>query len=502
MNFFAWLKKYFKKLFGISKDKRNAEQPVEVIADELVISPEDITQQLEDFEQDITKFKLENIVLDKLNYLEQYIKTFSSSFPKEYDTFLSLINEQKREYEQELANYRKGLAGSITFSIDPERESKRFLAVAELENKINHFVDCVVSYSTYKCKFSTLCSKLNQFYNALVNCPLDVTRVRSQFTNATNTAKRLIEEVQKLNFFEHDSRKREDILSYVIYCDYLLFKIALRNSLTYDLTEYKSSLSQLNRLFVLTEYDRLIFQFFIQDLEQIQSFLQANLQNYESYDYMLESCNKLQTKMKDFLYTSFDQRYFMEIIKLENTLEVAAKIVGLDFIIPMPDSLYGTKAKDAESVNNIAISILKLINVGKARLLLEIVKSFELEISWKDFYFLCKIFDLYNEIVNISHNTVFDSVEHNFLELDKKYPNYSSSYIAEQKNRLLNYSGSKRKKYILLFPSGYVDSNWVTNELENLSLDYVVIDGTIYLNHSYFNGFATLERIFGNYITI
>ena len=460
--------------------------------------PDEIAKQIDEVEQDIAQFKMKNVVFECLNYLEQYIKIFSLSFPDEYNKYLAIIDQHRKDYEQELENYRKGLAGTITLSIDPETESRRLLAVRGLENEITHFVEFVVSYNTYKNKFSTLCDRLNQFYNGIVNSRIAAEKVHRQFTNATNSAQKLLEDVKKLSFFEQDSRKREELLNYVIYCDYILFKIALRYQFCRDLNEYKLGLSKLHGLFVNTEYDRLIFKYFIQDLEQIQEFITSNLQSYECSVYVLESCTKLQTKMKDFSSVILDYSYFEEILKLENTLEESAKTLGLDFVICIPEHFGTTSTTETVSVNDIAISVLKLINADKARLLLEVVKSFKEEITWMEFYFLCKIFELYNETISVSKNTIFSSVESKFLSLDEKFPEYSS--IAQKKARILNYNGPDKKEYVLLFSKGVVNTNLVASELRSLSLDFVVVDGAIYL-YAYFKGFANLERIFGNCIT-
>lgn len=493
MNFFRWLKNCFLRLFKLEPN-----QPAE---------PEDLTQdydslelEAEEFEENVEKFKIKNVVFEKLNYLEQYIKSFSLSFPAEYNMYLDLIVKQRIEYQEELNNYNSAFSGNIAFAVNPEQESRRIAQIAELEKQITHFVDFVVLYSMYKDKFSTLCSKLNRFYNTLVNCHVAREKVIKQFDNATIATEKLTSEVQKLYFFEQDSRKKEEILNYLVYCDYLLFKILVRYSLCSSLYEYKHNTSKFYSLFVDTEYDKLIFKFFIQDLEQIQAFITTNLQDYESCNYLLDSCENLQVKIQSYADVT-DTTYFEEIVKLENTLEEVAKTVSMDFIICMPQ-LFGTVVNISTSANDVALSVLKLIGSGKAKLLLEIIKSFKIDISWEELYFLCKVFDVYEQVIEVSKSTVFTSVEINFLGLEKKYPQYSSTYIVEQKRQLLKYHGARKKKYILLFSEGTIDNNFAVQELERLSLDFVVIEGAIYLNHSYFNGFKNLEHIFGNYITL
>lgn len=491
MRFFRWLKRCFSKLFG-AKDTDSKK--------EVAIVAEEIDEQK--LEQDTVKFKMTNVVFEKLNFLEQYIKTFMSSFPNEYNKYFNIIVNHRTDYQKELAGYRRGLAGEMTLSIDPECEAKRIMAVLELEEEITRFSDFVVSHKLYKDKFSTLCGKLNQFYNALVNHHIEYEQVHRQFKNATNSMQKLIDEVQNFCFFKQDSRKREEILNLVIYCDYLLFKIALRYNICNSFDEYKVSLSKIFVLFVDKEYDRLIFKFFVQDLEHIQEFITAKLNSYESFSFLLQSCNNLQSRIQDFANTSSDYSFFEDVLRLENTLEESAKTVGLDFVLKLPNDFEIHSNTQVKDVNSIAISVLKLIHNGKARLLLEIIKNFKITISWKELYFLCKLFELSSEMIEVAKNTVFNCIVNNFSRLDESYSKYSSNWISEKKTDLLSYNGSQKKKYVLLFSSGQIDYDFAIAELKNLLLDFVIIEESIYINYSYFKGFVNLERIFENYITI
>ena len=499
MSWLNWLKRLFARF--INHESQDAQQ-VEIVYDDLSQNPDDLSHELEKLNKEIEKFKMENIVFEKLNYLEQYIKVFSTSFPTEYKKYLSLIEHQRELYNQELENYNQGLAGNITFSIDPECESRHYMSAISLEKDITYFMDFVFSYELNKNKFSTLCGKLNTFYNGIISFHVAENKVHKQFTSATNSLQSLISQVQELTFFKQDSRKREEILNLIIYCDYILFKIALRCASCNDLVEYKCRLSQLSGLFISKEYDQLIFKFFVQDLDKIKDFIVSNLQTYESYDFLLQTCNKLLSEMKDFLGVNFSDTYFQDIVKLENTLEEAAKTLNMDFELSMPDTIGEAEEIEDMTVNKTAISVLKLINTDNAKILQQLIESFNIGITWKELYFICKIFEVYDAIIDVAKNTIFSSIGTNFLKLDEKYTDYSSELIFQRKMQLLNYSGDAKKKYIKLFDAQSVDGTFVTTELMRLFLDHVIINGDIYLNYSYFKGFKNLERIFGNYITI
>ena len=494
MAFIRWIKKLF------HSDQPDI-PPIEIAEDDSLDEPEKIEQEIKKLNEGIAKFQVENVVLEKLNYLEEYIKSFATSFPNEYNKFSQLISTHRKEYEQQLESYRKGLAGNITFAIDPERDTY-YMALLSLEKKINNFVDFVVCFEMHKKKFVTLCSRLNEFYNTIVNCHIEEQKVHKQFLNASEKVRKLIDEVQPLTFFTKDSRRREEILNYVIYCDYMLFKTALRYNFCKDLADYKNSTSKLSVFFVETDYDQLLFKFLVQDLEQIESFVTGKLNNYECYDFLLQSCEKLKTHTREFLQSNLNSSYFDDILKLENTLEEAAKTIGQDFIVLMPSIFCIAKTVHTTNVNEMAIAVLKLIHKNRANILQTLVSSFSINITWEEFYFLCKIFDLYDSVVKVAKSTVFSCISDTFVALDVKYPEYSTEYIIKYKMRLLNYNGSQKKKYILLFKAGQVDNAVVTTEFMNLYLDFVVIDDAIYLHHSYFNGFSNLETMFANHITI
>lgn len=494
MGFVNWMK----KLFGYEKP---IVPSIQIERDESWDDPEKLEQEIQKMDEDIAKFQVENVVLEKLNYLEEYIKSFATSFPNEYNKFLQLVTSHRQDYEQQLESFRKGLAGNITFAIDPERDTY-YLALLSLEGKINNFVDFVVCFELHKKKFVTLCSRLNEFYNTIVNCHIDKQKVFKQFLNASDKAKELIAQVQPLTFFTKDSRKREEILNYVIYCDYMLFKTALRYSFCKDLAEYKNSTSKLSSFFVLADYDKLMFKFLVQDLEQIEGFVKTKLQNYECSDFLLQSCEKLKIETREFLQSNLTSAYFDSLLKLENTLEEAAKTVGQDFVVLMPSTFGTTKSGHTTNVNEMAIAVLKLIHKNNAYILRTLISGFTVNITWEEFYFLCKIFDLYDSVVKVARSTVFSNISDNFVGLDSKYPEYSAEYILKYKMRLLNYKGTQQKKYILLFRAGQVDNAVVSAEFMNLYLDFVVIDDAIYLHHSYFNGFSNLETMFTSHIII
>lgn len=483
-----------RRIFGKENDLQ-LEEPL-VLLEEDNLSIEEIKQE------EVKPFKLENVVFDKLNYLEQYIKIFSLTFPKEYREYLTTIQKLKADYVKELEEFKKGFEGDITFSIDPEQESKRYVEATGLEYEIKAFVESEVDYKACKNKFSELCYKLNLFYNTLIDTNVEKERIITQLNNAYASLEALVKDLNNQEFFRKDSRKKDDILSYVIYSDYIIFKSFIRVGIISHFDEYKQEISKIYSFFMQEDYDMLIFKFFIESLEQIQNMITEKLNSDKMYQYVLKECQNLQQRMDDCKNCFNDYTFFANVVKLENTIDSLLKLQKAQFTFDVSQIIdFAKDENEIISINNIAKSMLSLVDNEKARLLEKIVNNFTIEISWREFYFLCKIFELADDIVKASDNTVFSMVKDQFIKLGERYAEYSDEYVKREKDKILNYQGSKSKKYILLLKL-QDDTEDVTSTLKSLSLDFAAYNHQIYLNHSYFNGFMNLEQNFGQYITL
>lgn len=492
MSIFAKVKNFFKQIFckNIQTENTNVQ--------DLVLPDEQI-----DIDQEFEKFKMHNIILEKLERLEQYIKIFSLNFPQKYTHYLSLIKTQKKDYEQELEKYKGGLMGQIAFAIDPECESARLITVSNLEREIKDFVELDVNFAIYKEKFSKLCLKLNQFYNALLDTKKDTTAISAQLNKAISSMEKLIYESRGMRFFVSDTRKKETILNYIIYGEYIFLKSCLRCSSVKDFDDYRNNVSKFHNLFISTTYDNLIFKFFIADLEKYQTYITDNLKDNKMYNHILKSCQALQTRLNRYQDIFHDSTFFNELLNFENTIDTISETNGNEYVISMPENLETCVSNNSEknpSVNDTAVAVLSMLETNKAKILCKIIANFSYEISWREFFFLCKIFELYDDVKKNSSNTIFKSVYQKFVEFDSKYKQYSSTFIKEHKKKLLNYKGSKTKKYILLLSAESLVLPTILYELKQLNLDFIVSTNKVYLNHSYFNGFKNLEKNFGNYI--
>lgn len=469
--------------------------------EDAVLFEEQELSELEEVAEENLTFKSENVISDKLEYLEQYIKIFSLTCPEEYEKYHYAIKKLKEDYAVELANFEKGKEGIITFAIDPEFESERYVEVLALEEEIRKFVDFEVEYKVCKEKFAKLCYKLNLFYNQTINTDIEKDLIVNQLYNAYNSLEMLVKDLNEREFFSRDSRKKDDILNYIIYSDYIIFKSFLRAGIIGDLSEYKQELSKIHLSFDDKHYDNLTFKFFMESIEEIQKVISSNMQVDSMFEIVLKESQCLERKLDDYEESFNEYEFFQNVLKLENSVYSLIKSHNINFSL---DISYIVNFIDFEkeiiSINKIAMSILTLVRNQKALLLKKIINKFSIEISWREFYFLCKIFDLTADVIKKSQNTVFSMVQNKFEKIYEKYSEYTDEYVLEEKLRILNYSGTKTKKYILLFDEEKEAMGDTQKLLSALSLDYVVQEDKIYLNHSYFNGFKNLEVNFGQEI--
>lgn len=492
------IKNFFKKLFSkkVSSHKKKNLQVKTIKTDETLfendINAEEIIKS-----ENIEKFKIHNIIFEELNYLEQYIKTFSLNFPNEYSYYLSTIQKYREDYEKELHKYNLGWLGELTFAIDPEQEAERRIAIEKLKKEIINFVEYVYNFSIYQNKFSKLCSKLNQFYNALLDTKENSSTVIIQLEKAQTTMNGLVNEVKILDFFNKDSRKREIIFNHIVYGEYIFLKSYLRCSCIQTLDEYKNNISKCYSLFIDNEYTDLLFKFFIEDLENCKECITTQLLNVPTYNQILCCLQDLQEKLRD--YSNLNNPEFLyELLTFENTVNNIADSSGISLIIPLPKSITSNTNLKSTTKED-AITVLSMLESNKAKILCMVISNFKVDISWKEFYFLCKIFELHNDVIEISKDTLFNIAATKFTEFTLMYSKYSDKFIAQEKQKLLNYNGSKSKKYVLLLDNVAELTPIISQELKKLKLDFLISENSIYINNAYFNGFKNLQINFGKY---
>lgn len=484
---------YIKQLFLPSKKS----EEIQIVDPSEEVDMQELVEEV----KKVQMFESENTIYNKLNFLEQYIKIFSLTFPSDYARYLKKIINIKEAYSKELNEFQKGQNGNITFSIDPEHESDFYIEVITLEDEIRRFVDFEVDFKVYKDKFSKLCYKLNVFYNTIIDTSFEREKIVNQVSNAYSSLETLVKDLNEREFFKKDSRKKDDILNYIMYCDYIIFKTFLRMGIIVDFSEYKQEISKIYSYFPVEQYDNHIFRFFIESVEEIQILISEKLTSDKMFEYVLKESQNVERKFDDFAQSFNNIDFLQGAIKLENTVNHLVKSHNITFTFDISKTIdFDANKSDIISINNVASSILSLVANEKSILLGKIIGQFKVEISWREFYFLCKIFELKEDVILVASNTVFSMVKEKFLKLEERYSEYTDEYIANEKQHILKYVGDKVRKYILLLNISKNEIVDVVEALKALCLDFVIKDEKVYLNHSYFNGFKNLEENFGQEI--
>ncbi len=450
-------------------------------------------------EYDFNKFKTRNIIFEKLEFLKQYIKMFSFTFPKEYDEFYEKILNQEKDYQNILEKYQNCIDNNrITFMIDPEEESERLACILNLELEIKRFVSEVVEYSLYKDKFSKLCCRVNIFYNALINTKRSNEEILAQLSNAQSSILKNITEVSTLDFFKNNSRKKEEILNYCIYLDYLLFKIFLRCGLVDSINTYKEK-SKIYTLFIPKDYNELIVKFFIDGLDSIREFVIDNLKDDELYENILQQLQNLFNGFNDYETILSNSKVYDNVIKLENMVDSITKVYNIEFKLEISSliSIFDVP-KETISVNLIAKNTFRQMESTTAMILFEAFRNFKEDISFEELFFVCEVFELTDSFLEALKETVFGYVCDIFQKYKKKYSKYSYNYINEKKLKVLNYDKTKKKEYVFFVNAPKDSLDLFCNELKRLNLDFKVIGVKIYLNSLYFKALKNLMYNFNN----
>jgi len=206
---------------------------------------------------------------------------------------------------------------------------------------------------------------------------------------------------------------------------------------------------------------------------------------------------ELQEKLRD--YSNLNNPEFLyELLTFENTVNNIANSSGISLIIPLPKSITSNTNLKSTTKED-AITVLSMLESNKAKILCMVISNFKVDISWKEFYFLCKIFELHNDVIEISKDTLFNIAATKFTEFTLMYSKYSDKFIAQEKQKLLNYNGSKSKKYVLLLDNVAELTPIISQELKKLKLDFLISENSVYINNAYFNGFKNLQINFGKY---
>lgn len=454
-------------------------------------------------EESVPVFSIRNEIFELLKQLEQEIYCFRTSFPKEYQEYSEKIRNLKENYKRESEEYQKAIAeGLLHLNGDPEEETSWRVHVYDLKSEIQDFIAHEVAYDNDYKMISELCFKLLFFYNTLLKANATVNevirqKIQSQFIHAVTTLKEYIDEVKEHQFFNRDTRKKESILNACLYVEYLLFKIGVFGKIFKNFEEKEQFEKKYVSISIRDRYENTFYlskirSFFIEDFIHMQLFLEKNLKENGFFDTMYQKCDQLQKKLDPFEETVKEEEYFLKILKLESTIQKLAKVQNQTFKLNLSSTIE-VKIKEESvymGVNKMAIMLFGQIPNKRAKLLQETVESFQLEIDYRDLYFLCKTFDLTEEIINVAKETFLEQLVRQFERFENQYTYPKEKILA--KNKKIQEKKNRKYQYFCKVDPIAIDP--LKKELDDLYLDYKLNANELYINALYFHNLENIKK--------
>lgn len=444
-------------------------------------------------------------MLAKLNSLTQLIKTFSTVFPLEYKSFSDRIEKLKKEYRNTLEDYIRSIrANEITFEIDPDDDSKKRVAVVQLANEINAFIENDFKYHLIFQRLEKFCYKLNALYNTSIRYSRaeDKRSVLLQLERAEAVLEDLLAEAKEFLFSASDKIKQLSLIDYLSYADYMMFQCKMRN----DAVDPEMALSSSNVLREFKEIDiREIFRGFILDeLENLVLMIQKikGKAYYHTFFFQIE-------RLKSSMEEAFEKDYWNDLLGLEDEIvsimlflqipkddvqiaipnRVACQIEEKEIFQSVQDQVCLALASLAYKTQDLVVSIL-----------LDIISQIP-NISYKEVYFLFILFNAYELIYSNQAKMTGKAFLKQIREQHQKYGSiYSRDVIEEKKSGVLN--STIKKRYIKMFQAEEQEISEVERLLHRLKLDYVVTQNEVYLNSFYFSGMENILAAFNKSYSI
>lgn len=450
------------------------------------ITQEEVGQMLEGLEEiekkENNKIEIsKRTIIAKLYSLEQTISVLNPKYKDAYDGFSKEIEELRNSYIVELDESGKDL----TFGIDPDINIKKLAEVSKLEEKINKFIQEDLRFGKLKNSFEHLILKLNELYNVSIYVTGEENKVLMQLENGLTVQMKLIEELKGYEFILNNKEKMNVILSLVLYSDFLIFKIKIKNS----------------EVGVKETIDNLVSNTEFKGLDNINTFKDYVLAEITNIRKLLEKVQnnavkiKLEKEIGNFetkiIYNDTkelfeDDEIFKEYFKIEKQIIDVLISNGLSKEEAKINVLeeFEIKVKQEElyiSPKTNAIISLSSIYSGplqiKALIALKILNNLSDNISYKEIYFILLLLNLLDVL-----KAEEDDFSSNILKYKRKYP-YSNAQIKE-KNRLLKNKGNG--SYIYVFEVNDIESKEIVKALDNLEIDYNCQDNKILFNDFYF----------------
>lgn len=455
-------------------------------------------QNIESFEEDSSEDLEERInaakrtLITKLYMLEQEIAVFKVDFPSEYQNFLQRIEELRNSYNSSLEELKK----LLTFEIDPESDTSKIDEVIRLERDIKKFIQTTVKFHIISNRLQRLIRKLNILYNVSIlhSKECEKEKVRMQLENAIQAQRKLAKDLNTCDYILSDKQLKDRIIELLSYVDYEIFKISMRSSK--QLPE-----ALIGKLVMLEEFDGFdyVTTFIAYIKDELSDLLELlpQVSDIEHHKLLKSKSEKLLVTLtcsSEFEKILLDVNFWSDFFSFESTLIEILKINGASTentkvkVIDRMDVKVDENDVLILPISNAKVSLVSIFAAThdeRILILIKILENLSKNITYREIYFLILLFDGL-EVIQNTPNDLIDHIEKYIY----KYP-YSKQTIMEKKKYLLS---SSNKEYVFMF---YLDTDLeeIIRTLGNLSIDFKVESGRLFINSFYFNG---LQNVLSN----
>lgn len=474
-------------------------------AEENNTNTEEMEEELSfDLQEDDDRFVVEQrSLINKLYSLSKMIKCFEDIYPEKYNEFSIKIETLMKDYQRTLEEYLNSYPnGDVTFEIDPDKDTKRVYEVINLEKEISYFIDNDFRFSIISKKVQKLCLKLNILYNTsfIYYKESDMQKVEAQTERARDTLKELVEDLKSYNFFVSDKMKREYLIDFISYADYLIFKCNLKNSNT-SLAELLNSLVLIKE-FVGIDIEIVFRDLVIDELENLEELVEK-LQFTNFYEIFLNRILYLQSETTIFkIANDMFWRSFLEIesdvlncLHLNNQSGDIALLSRFHIDIDENEVFFSVKSQACLTLADIYYKTQDI----EVFIVLKLVSLLDDELTYKEVYFILLLFDLVDKITTRKEISKSFVVNIEKQEQNPRYE-YSKEQIEQKKKYVLKRSG-KLGDYVKILSSDDSTISKVSHTLEEKNFDFVATGNSIYLNTIYFKELKNVIRCLNDIIT-
>lgn len=479
MNVFKKISNFFSRLLFKAQEKVNVDE-----AEQMLENLKEIEKE-ENNKIEISK----RTIIAKLYSLEQTISVLNPNYKEAYDNFSAEIEKLRNSYIAELEESGKDL----TFEIDPDINIKKLAEVSMLEEKINKFIQTDFRFGKLKNSLEHLILKLNELYNVSIYVTGEEIKVLKQLENGQTAQKRLVDELKGYEFILNNKEKMNEILSLILYSDFLIFKTKLKNS-EYFADEIIASLVSTNDFKGLDNISA-FKDYILDELKTLRQLLEK-IQNSAVKRKLEKEIGNFETKIiyNDTKELFEDDEIFEELFKIEKKIidvllssgiskeEANIKVIDKFNIVIKQEELYVSPRTNAIiSLSSIYSGPLQT----KSLIALKILNNLSDNISYKEIYLILLLLNLLDAV-----QTEEDEFTINMLKYKRKYP-YSNANIKKKNKELKSRGGGS---YIYVFEVNKNESKEIIKVLNSLGLDYEYKDNKILLNDFYFKGMKNVLK--------